>query len=361
MISLKTARFALGLLGVAALSFGCSRDPLRSGACTEKMEGACWTHLGLEGKWVTSLAETPWGLYAGTHDDGIFRMEPATGEWKPLGLDHAITSSILFVPGSAQRLLVGVMPYAEEQTEAAVFASEDRGDTWTPWDGGLAARSGGRAWAYSLAADPGNPERLFLGQSYPILRSEDGGLSWRYIWGSGDIFGMGVNSIILSPGRDGRMWAGGETGFYAGVILRSDDWGDTWKVFAPTPREENAVYTLTVDPERPDRLWAGVRSGLMISEDGGSSWKYTLSTRTPGRVHGIALTGTGVFAASTEDPHPESGAGATALGLYRSEDGGRSWEALRVPIRARGGRALTTDSQGRLLIGTRSGVWRVDP
>ncbi len=321
----------------------------------------CWTHLGLEGKWVTALAQTEWGLYAGTHQDGVFLLNSETGKWESLGLDHAIISSILFLPGETKRLLVGVKPFAEEQTDAAVFASEDRGKTWIPWDNGLAARRGNRAWAYSLAMDPGNPERLFMGQSYPILRSEDAGHSWQYIWGNEDIFGMGINSIVVSPKRDGRIWAGGESGLFAGVVLRSDNWGESWKVFVPTPRRDNAVYALAVDQNNPERLWASMQAGVMRSDNGGEAWRYILNTRQPGSVYGILTIGQTLFAVSTEDLSTEGGKPGTQLGLYRSRDGGESWKALLVPVSARGGRTLTEDSRGQLLIGTRSGIWRVKP
>lgn len=123
--------------------------------------------------------------------------------------------------------MVGLQPRADEQTEAAVFATEDAGATWKPWDGGLAARFGFRAWAHSLASDPLNPERLFMGQSSSILRSEDGGESWRYVLGNENLQGLGINSIVVSANSDRGVWAGGQTAFFAAAVLRSRDSGDT--------------------------------------------------------------------------------------------------------------------------------------
>lgn len=162
---------------LAAIVLGCSDSvaPVDLGSCNPPATGA-WTHLGLEGQWVTALAETPWGLYAGTHDDGVFRMD-ANGMWKPVGLDHAIISDIVFVPGGTERLLVGLYPYAEERTQAAVFATTDSGRTWVPWDGGLAASRDGYGSGFSLAIDVGNPDRLFMSFFDTIVRSDDGGSS----------------------------------------------------------------------------------------------------------------------------------------------------------------------------------------
>lgn len=197
-------------IGLAVL--GCS-DGLGSRGCTLRLESGCWTHLGLEGHWVTALADTPWGLFAGTGDAGVFRFDSNAGSWQALGLDHAVAWSMLFVPGPTPRLLVGMRNRAEERTPAAVFATEDRGRTWLPWDGGLAEQHDNREWAYSLAMDPGDAARLYMGQSASILRSTDGGRSWQYVSGDADMTANGVNAIVISPARDGRVWAGVEGAF----------------------------------------------------------------------------------------------------------------------------------------------------
>lgn len=359
---------SLSILGVAALLVGCGgTSPAEPVDCTVRIEDRCWTHLGLDGRWVTALAATEWGLYAGTHDDGVFRLDPATGTWQSLGLDHAIVSSILFVSGSTERLLVGMIAYSDEQTEAAVFASTDSGRTWQPWDGGLAARRGNRGWAYSLGVDPGNPERLFMGYFDMIVRSEDGGRSWQFVNGEQSLIGGGVNrAIVVSPRRDGRVWVAGETSLFTGVVWRSTDWGDSWEFIDPMPLNEVGIWTLALDEGNSDRVIAGTVGGVLRSDDAGTSWHYVSFLRTPGAVLALAVMDGALYAVSDENARPEPGGGPgviSDLGLYRSYDGGKSWERLATPDGARGGRSLLVESQGQLLIGTRTlgsgGVWRL--
>jgi photosystem II stability/assembly factor-like uncharacterized protein len=340
------------------------------------MQEGCWTALGPHGEWVTELASTELELFAGTHDNGVFRLEKDGARWEGLGLDHAIISSILVVPGPIRRLLVGVIPYSDEQTSAAVFSSEDQGRTWTGWDGGMAARNGDRGWAYALAFDPGEPERLYMSYFESIARSHDGGRSWEFVFGTERDRGGGhYDSIIISPERDGTVWAAGETSIFTSQLLRSRDWGNTWEVIWVNPRydepgvyEDNGILSLAIDPGSPNRLFAGLKLGYVLrSDDGGTTWTHSLrAAHRDAFVYGLQFVGSTLYAATTENfqAQPEDQSQPiTELGLYRSHDGGESWDTLAVPSIVRGGaHSLAADSEGRLLIGTReSGVWRFEP
>ncbi|UCG88183.1 MAG: hypothetical protein JSW71_06465, partial [Gemmatimonadota bacterium] len=358
-------RFLLAVhcLALGSVS-GCGQeDPMAPwGAphgCDVRLDGYCWAQIGLDGDWVGALAQTPWGYFAGTADAGVFRFDSSSSDWMALGLDHAMVSAIQFVPGEPDRLLVGVMPYADEQTEAAVFAAEDAGVTsWIPSDGGLAARNDWRFWAYSLAADPSVPRRVFMGGSAHVLRSDDGGRHWWFSWGEEYLGGLGVNSIVIAP--DGsRIWAGGEASIFLGYVLYSNDSGETWEFYAPTPTRDNAVYSLMLDPYMEDRLWAGVQGGVMRSDDGGETWEYSVTEG--GLVRALAFLGNRLYAASMAVTGPGDRRPITRMQLHATSDGSQ-WDGLVLPEGVRGGLCMMVDSLGRLLIGTAgSGVWLVTP
>lgn len=355
------SRWIILLVTVVA---GCN-DPARpsgSGGCDPPATGAL-AHLGLDGQSIMALAETPWGLFAGTSRSGVYRCGPDTGnQWKALGLDHAVVAAILFVPGPTPRVLVGMRNRAGETTEAAVFASEDRGESWLPWDGGLAAENDNNQWAYSLALDPANPQRLFMGQSYSILRSTDGGVSWQYVFGSPDNFGQGFDAIAISPQNDGRVYVGGTTAFSTPALFRSEDWGDTWTGVDPMPGFENAIFSLAVDPSKPGRLWIGMYGGVMRSEDHGDTWQAVLK-KPDFLVSSLLASGSSLYAVG--GTFQESLDLVPLLTVYRSIDGGTSWSAIAPAWDPSGSDVAALDSQGRLLIGTtsrsRGGIWRFDP
>lgn len=318
--------------------------------------------LGLEAHTVTALTQTEWGLFAGTQFGGVFRLDDWTGEWESLGLDHAVISSMVFVSGSSDRLLVGVNLYAfGDSTEAAIFATSNGSGTWEVADGGLAATREGRIGVSSLAHDPGPPERLFLGRSYSILRSEDGGESWTFVLGDEQSAGQGVRTIVISPERDGVIWASAQSALGLSFIFRSADWGDSWESMTPYPRTEVAYHALLVDPEQPTRVWAGMDGGVIFSDDQGENWVESLTIGAS--VVALLPTDTHLFAVSNEPHFPDDDtAPFTRLGMHRRAHGTDSWEEIEVPSEIPGALSAALDDRGRLVVGTDGGgVWRWDP
>lgn len=207
-----------------------------------------------------------------------------------------------------------------------------------------------------------------MGTDSPILRSDDGGKTWRFTWGTDDAIGLGVRAILVSPARDGHVWAAGESALFTAFVLRRSDWGDTWQGVDPTPLYDNAVLSLALDPNDHQRLFAGDAFGVVLSEDGGASWRRVFSSRGPGWVAGI-LTVVGVLYAVADENQrlaPDStGPYVSDLGLYRSRDGGRTWDTLPVPPGVGGALSAAVDLQGRVLVGTDLGpeglgLWRVE-
>jgi hypothetical protein len=313
----------------------------------------------MDGHLVTAVATTPMGLFAGDFREGVFRLDSASGTWVSVGVGHAIVSSLLYVPGDTARLLVGVRPYSQEVTDAAVFATEDRGDTWKPWDGGLADSSNDqRFWAYSLAADPGEPRTLFMaGAAGQILRSSDGGATWAFVSGSQNTWGGESSTIAISPRRDGNVWVGGQDAFGQGYVQRSSDWGDSWRVSSV---DVAAILALMLDPSQPGRLWAGASHGVISSDDNGQTWDVRL--RGLDQLGGMALANGAFYVVRGVAPPGDSLYANVRLAIFRSVDRGMTWDALPVPSGVAGGTALALDPGGRLLVGTsRSGVWRYTP
>jgi hypothetical protein len=351
-----------------------------------------WTHLGLDQKTITALAGTDWGLFAATTWGDVYHYDEATGDWDVLGLHDAINSggvtTLLFVTEPTPRLLVGVnaggLPLGFP--EAGIFAVEDRGATWKPWNGGLVVDDGFAA--YSLARDPGRSERLYIGTWSAILRSEDGGLSWERVYGEFIGAGPGIRHMLVSPHRDGGVWATirednplateGEPTKHT-VLLRSDDWGDTWERVVPQGLDGSSIQTLAVDPFVADRMWLAGRS-LFRSDDRGTTWIVALDSMTvaprtvliPNSDHftGLAFLdnslytigwsyGSGYHLAAPVLTSP-----ASTLAIYRLNPWNGRWEVLMVPPTLGGESFILsndTDEDALLMTGGRSGVWRFVP
>ena len=77
---------------------------------------------------------------------------------------------------------------------------------------------------------------------------------------------------------------------------------------------EKTVYAVASHPAKPQVIYAAVRNGIYRSSDGGKTWE--IMKRGP----------SGVVAIAVHPERPEVLYAATAVGaVFRSEDGGTNW------------------------------------
>jgi photosystem II stability/assembly factor-like uncharacterized protein len=266
---------------------------------------------------------------------------------------------------------------------ATVQRSNDLGKSWDRVDGiGLPEESGltlARLW-HLEPGHPSEPDTLWLGGDPGcLLRSDDRGATWeanaallshptREQWNPG-AGGLCCHSITLDPSDAGRLWIG----ISAAGVFRTDDGGETWTPlnanvaadFMPEPYPEvgQCVHKVLVHPARPERLWQQNHCGVYRSDDGGESWERLDGNGLPSDF-GFALA----LDASNPDVAyvvPEEGAGnrVTAggrLGVWRTDDGGSTWalaadglpEQAWVAVLREG---LAYDAGGGVYLGTQSG------
>ncbi len=366
------------VVSVAGMFAACSDSLSSSQVCPLELDSGCWTLLGLESEWIAEVAVTPWGLFAGTNDHGIFRLE-SDGGWTALGPqawhNHLIPKALLYVPADPPRLLAGVTfrnGSKEDTTSAAVFASFDRGESWVPFDGGLATESRNpyRVFVDDLEVDPGNAQRVFMSNCHGVLRSLDAGETWQFVFGSFNICAWHVD-ILIDPARTGLLWVAGQGNIFVPFVVFSTDWGETWDAGVPTCNSvvvETPTNALALAPNVPDRLFLGAELGLMQSDEAGARGSWDCAAGPRGAVAGFAELNDVLYAATVFLEFEKNPDGTfrelTDLGWYRTTNGGASWDSLAVPRGALGatGTATAVDAaHGRLLVGTRAGLWAVTP
>lgn len=340
-------------IGSAGLALSCG-EPTAPGS-----PAADWEHLGLSGQMVSSLADTEWGLFAGTRGGGVFRLDSDRGEWEALGLDHGWIESLLFAPGEPARLFAAMVTVWPTELESILYVSQDSGKSWLPSDGG-AGEAYELAAAYSLAQDPKVPTDLYCTMSSALLRSTDGGRSWSAIFDvPNTVSGApgAAESIAISP--HGRVWVAGWDSLYNGYVRWSDDMGDSWLMWDALPDPKRVPFRVVqADPQNADRAWVGGSSGVFMTEDGGASWFRTLQIDRGG-ISALAYAGNSLYAAGGKIYELESGSTASKLAIYLSTDAGGSWQPLATPDGASGAWSMVVGHHDdSLLVGTESGVWR---
>ncbi|NUW32876.1 exo-alpha-sialidase [Nonomuraea sp. SMC257] len=158
---------------------------------------------------------------------------------------------------------------------------------------------------------------------------------------------VGVPSVAIDTrGPSPRLLAGIEYGHFGPSVMYSDDLGETWQEASRPPiafpdktgATLTRVWQLLPSPSEPGVVWAGAEpAALFRSEDGGVTyelveglWEHPHRPRWQPGGGGLCLH---TIVAHPDDPRV-MGVAVSAAGFYRTSDGGVSWEAANQGIRA---------------------------
>ncbi len=130
-----------------------------------------------------------------------------------------------------------------------------------------------------------------------------------------------VTALAAAPSRP-VLWYAGTA---AGDVFRLDQEPEPRWAAASAGLPGAPVRALAVHPFDPQRLFAGTDEGIFRSDDGGASWEPS-GTGFPGPAVALAIDPLDpaiVWASARSDPGPP-------LHLYRSVDGGDQWESVTI-------------------------------
>jgi photosystem II stability/assembly factor-like uncharacterized protein len=168
--------------------------------------------------------------------------------------------------------------------------------------------------------------------------------------------GWEIYHVAGSPADPNRLYVSQSTGWFGQLIQRSNDGGETWEQvgnqFAydgdpgshlwydgtPHPWEFTRVWHLEPSTTDPDTVYAGVEdAALFRSADGGQSWQELPAMRghdsgpswQPG-AGGMCLHS---IVLDPDDPERMFVA-ISAAGVFRTDDGGKTWQAANRGLRS---------------------------
>lgn len=284
------------------------------------------------GGYVTGLVFNPREkglLYARTDMGGAYRWDTGAEQWIPLtdrfgdkdwnllGIDSLATD-----PVDPKRLYLGAGTYTNEWAgNGAILRSTDRGRTFkrTNLPFKLGANESGRGAGERLVVDPADHDTLLLGtRKNGLWRSTDYGVTWTQVSSfpvkDGASSGGGISFVTYGP-------AGSRT-VYVGVndrstsLYRSTDGGGTWQALSGQPTGQLPQHGVV---SGDGSLYLTYTNALGPNDvTAGSVWKYTPSRGTWKNVSpsqgGYGFSGLAV------DPRKPSTVMVTTLDRWWPED-----------------------------------------
>lgn len=297
---------------------------------------------GFVGGSVYALAMAPAGIwdpaaYAGT-SSGIYRSHDRGIHWfqRNDGLPRLTVRSLAIAPEDPQIWLAGTRYFDHQRSDSSIIGehdgnlqlSTDGGQTWYDVSGRLDAVN-------SVAFSPAyaDDQTAFatagtIGQhgyyDGGVHRSTDGGHNWHEVLGD-----LVYRGLALSPsfGSDRTVWASAWTDSAALGIYASYDGGEVWTSLAPSVHAELIVPSPNFALDLT--LFAGTGdAGLQRSADAGGSWTQVLSPSITALAVSPAFGASRtLYAGARQDP-------TAPADIYRSTDGGDTWQLLDTGIPA---------------------------
>ncbi|MDX6498398.1 MAG: hypothetical protein QOG23_1658 [Blastocatellia bacterium] len=282
---------------------------------------------------VAGITGKPAIYYFGTPGGGVWKTTNGGRVWKPIFDDAHVASigALALAPSNPDIIYVGT---GEETVGKGMYKSTDAGKTWT--NIGLKDER----YISQIIVDPKSPDVVLVsardyfgaGPARGIFKTTDGGKTWNRVFFKDEktsvvemaaapddpkLIYAATYNLQIDP--DFRRALGSES-----LIYKSTDAGATWQLLSGTglPETGRGTIGLAVAPTTGGkRVYAIINSGLFRSDDGGANWYR--STKDP------RITGSTFFGKIYVDPRNPDLVYVMQTSMYRSIDGGKSFESYK--------------------------------
>ncbi len=262
-------------------------------------------------------------------------------QWIPLGPEGGDVRSLAYDPRNPHRIYLGT-------SAGQLYLSDDSGASWTRF-----ARLGdGNDYVLdNIAVDPTDSNVIYVAawsvenNHGDLFRTRNRGRTWQTLPPLG---GKSIRALALAPSDPKIVVVGTLDG-----VFRSWDGGETWDRISPAGhREIKNIESIAVDPRRPEVIYAGTWHLPWKTTDGGRTWSSI--------KRGI-IDDSDVFSIIIDPANPQTVYASACSGIYKSESGGEEFRKIQgIPSSARRTRVLQQDPLNPLIVyaGTTEGLWK---
>ena len=298
---------------------------------------------------VTGVSSRPYTFFMGTTGGGVWKTTDAGNTWKNIS-DGQITVGSIGAVAVAQSdenvVYVGTGsadPRGNISTGNGMYKSVDSGETWEHIGLPHAGLIG------KVTIHPKNADIVYvaaLGNIFGhnkergVYKTIDGGKTWNKIFYISEK--TGARDVEINPDNTQELLASFWTvqrkpwtlvdGSDEGGVFMSKDGGENWKKLSEgLPKGLMGKIEVEYSPINSRRIWAMIQAekedegGLYRSDDGGKTWNRI------NRDHKLRQRGW-YYSHITADPKNENIIYASNTGFYKSIDGGKTFDQrIRTP------------------------------
>lgn len=190
------------------------------------------------------------------------------------------------------------------------------GETWFPINNGT---SGADQWRMPIVMHPTDNQILLSSNNNYMYKTSNGGNHWEVVSNNGYIGTFEYDKINTDLIYAHRL--------YGNIVYRSTDGGENWSTLSSSPG--TPITDLATDPSRLNMVYATIGSfnnndQLFVSDDQGTTW-----TNISNDLPEVPCNSVAVSTYNSEEIYV-----GTDIGVWKSIDGGSSWESFNEGLPA---------------------------
>src|ERR1700739_225179 len=238
------------------------------------------------------------------------------GQWAVVGPDGGDVRSLAYDPHNPDRIFLGT-------STGVIFVSSNGGQDWSRF---AHLGTGDEYVLDHIALNPQNAKLMYVSawsaqsqQLCDVFRSTDGGKNWQTL---ASMHGKSVRAMAMSASNPKILVAGALDG-----VFRSNDGGDSWERISPANHAEiKNIESVAIDPKDPNVVYAGTWHLAWKTADGGANWQH---------INKGMVDDSDVFSIIVASANHSSAFTRACSGIYKSVSAGEQFSKIQgIPFSA---------------------------
>jgi photosystem II stability/assembly factor-like uncharacterized protein len=272
----------------------------------------------------------------------ICSMSLWAAQWAVMGPDGGDVRSMAYDPQNPDRVFLGT-------STGVIFVSDNGGQDWSRF---AHLGTGDEYVLDHIVVNPQNSNIMYVSawsaqsqQLGDVFRTNDGGKTWQTLPA---MHGKSIRAMAMSASNPKILVTGALDG-----VFRTNNGGNDWERMSPASQAEiKNIESIAVDPKDPNVVYAGTWHLAWKTADGGANWQH---------INKGMIDDSDVFSIIVDQSNPANVFASACSGIYKSVTAGEQFSKIQgIPFSARRTRVLKQDPGNPNIVyaGTTEGLWK---